>query len=105
MLLFIFDMENGVIGTMAVSQVSPGRKNYLKFEIDGSQSAVAWNWERPNEQLWLGYRDRPNQNRLRVNDLKEVRYESASSLIKNVYTDIQAYMAGTFSKPGDYPYF
>ena len=35
-------------------------KNRLSFEIDGSESALAWMGERP-EELWLGHRDRPNE--------------------------------------------
>jgi predicted dehydrogenase len=51
-------------GAVVVSQVSAGRKNSLRFEIDGSQGAVAWDSERP-EELWLGHRDRPNELLLR----------------------------------------
>jgi predicted dehydrogenase len=50
----------GARGVLTVSQVSAGRKNRLSFEIDGSQAALAWNSERPNE-LWVGRRDGPNQ--------------------------------------------
>ena len=56
--------ENGARGQFAVSQLSPGRKNSLQYEIDGSSSAVAWDSERP-EQLWIGHRDRPNELLLR----------------------------------------
>ena len=49
---------------VAVSQVSPGRKNSLQYEIDGSASAVAWDSEQP-DQLWIGHRDRPNELLLR----------------------------------------
>jgi len=56
--------DGGARGTMAVSQLSPGRKNSLGYEIDGSTSAVAWESEQP-EQLWIGHRDRPNELLLR----------------------------------------
>jgi predicted dehydrogenase len=52
--------ENGVRGVLTVSQVSSGRKNRLFFEINGSQSSLVWNSERPNE-LWIGHRTQPNQ--------------------------------------------
>jgi predicted dehydrogenase len=52
--------EGGVRGAVTVSQISAGRKNHLSFEIDGSESALAWVGERPDE-LWLGQRDRPNE--------------------------------------------
>jgi predicted dehydrogenase len=56
--------EGGARGSVAVSQVSPGRKNSLRYEIDGSSSAVAWDSEQP-DQLWIGHRDRPNEVLLR----------------------------------------
>jgi predicted dehydrogenase len=52
--------ENGARGVATVSQVSAGRKNSLSFEVDGSSGSVAWYSERP-EELWLGYRGRPNE--------------------------------------------
>lgn len=52
--------EGGARGVLTVSQVSAGRKNRLYYEIDGAQSAIAWDSERPNE-LWIGHRDRPNE--------------------------------------------
>jgi predicted dehydrogenase len=51
-------------GSFVASQVSPGRKTSLRFEVDGSGGAVAWDSER-HEELWLGHRDRPNEWLLR----------------------------------------
>jgi predicted dehydrogenase len=56
----IFEMENGARGSFVVSQVSAGRKNCFRFEIDGSKKAIAWNQENPNE-LWVGYREKANE--------------------------------------------
>jgi predicted dehydrogenase len=56
--------EGGGRGSMVVSQVSAGRKNSLRFEVDGSLGALAWDAERP-EELWLGHRGRPNETLLR----------------------------------------
>lgn len=52
--------DNGVHGSLTVSQVSSGRKNRQWFEVDGSRSAISWNQEEPNS-LWIGHRDQPNQ--------------------------------------------
>jgi predicted dehydrogenase len=52
--------ENGALGNMTISQISPGRRNTLEFEIDGSTAAAAWNSEHPDE-LWVGHRGRPNE--------------------------------------------
>jgi predicted dehydrogenase len=55
---------NGARGTLAVSQISAGRKNSLQWEIDGSAGSAAWDSETP-DHLWLGHRDRPNEILLR----------------------------------------
>ncbi len=52
--------ENGARGACVISQVSFGRKNALRIEVDGSQGALAWDGER-NEELWIGRRDRGNE--------------------------------------------
>ena len=52
--------ENGARGSLTVSQISAGHKNSLRFEIDGAESAAAWNSEQPDE-LWIGHRGRPNE--------------------------------------------
>jgi predicted dehydrogenase len=52
--------EGGARGAVAVSQISPGRKNRLSFEIDGARSSAAWSSEQPDE-LWVGHGQRPNE--------------------------------------------
>ncbi len=52
--------ENGARGSVAISQLSPGRKNSLQYEIAGSDSAAAWDSEQP-DQLWIGHREVPNE--------------------------------------------
>jgi predicted dehydrogenase len=52
--------EGGARGVCTLSQVSPGRRNDVRFQVDGSASALAWDGERP-EELWLGHRGRPNE--------------------------------------------
>jgi predicted dehydrogenase len=51
--------DGGARGAFKVSQVSAGRRNYLHFEVDGSEAALAWNAE-SHEELWLGRRNEPN---------------------------------------------
>ncbi len=60
----MFRFQNGGKGSLYVSQVTAGRKNCLRYEITGANSTLAWNSESPNE-LWIGYRDQPNQILLR----------------------------------------
>ncbi len=52
--------DDGVRGACVLSQVSFGRKNALRFEVDGSLGTLAWDAER-HEELWLGRRDRGNE--------------------------------------------
>jgi predicted dehydrogenase len=51
--------EGGVRGSCVLSQVSSGRKNATRIQVDASKGALAWDAER-NEELWLGHRDAPN---------------------------------------------
>jgi predicted dehydrogenase len=70
---------NGARGAMAVSQISPGRKNSLQWEIDGSDAAAAWDSETP-DHLWLGHRDRPNEILLRNPALMGAAGRAAAAL-------------------------
>jgi predicted dehydrogenase len=51
----MFRTERGVVGTMLVSQVSPGRKNHLHVEIACERASLRFEQERP-ETLWMGAR-------------------------------------------------
>ena len=52
----MFRTASGTLGTMLVSQVSPGRKNHLHLEIAGEHASVRFEQERP-ETLWVGTRE------------------------------------------------
>ncbi len=51
---------NGARGSVAISQISAGRKNSVQWEVDGSAAAAAWDSETP-DHLWIGHRGRPNE--------------------------------------------
>jgi predicted dehydrogenase len=51
-----FETDAGALGSVVVSQVSAGRKNRLWLEVDGSDEAVAFDQEQP-EELWCGSRE------------------------------------------------
>ena len=55
----LIHLEHGINGVFTVSQVSPGRKCALNFEINGSDGSLAWNGEDPNT-LWIGRRNEAN---------------------------------------------
>lgn len=56
----LLHFDGGARGSFVLSQVSFGRKNATRFEVDGSAGALAWDGER-NEELWIGRRDGPNE--------------------------------------------
>ena len=56
----LFELSGGGHGVFTVSQVAAGRKNRLYFEVDGSNCALSWDQESPNE-IWIGYRDKANE--------------------------------------------
>ena len=70
---------NGARGSVAVSQISAGRKNSLQWEIDGSRGSAAWDSEAP-DHLWLGHREKPNEILLRNPALMGVAGRAASAL-------------------------
>jgi predicted dehydrogenase len=51
-----FETDAGALGSVVISQVSPGRKNRLWLELDGAEEALAFDQEEP-ETLWCGRRE------------------------------------------------
>jgi predicted dehydrogenase len=60
----LLDLEGDCPAVLNVSQVSPGMRNRLTFEIDTPRASLQWNQEHPN-RLWIGRRDRPNEELVR----------------------------------------
>lgn len=50
-----FETNKGAIGSVVVSQVSPGSKNRLLVSLDGTEATLLFNQELP-ESLWVGRR-------------------------------------------------
>jgi predicted dehydrogenase len=108
--------ENGARGVLTVSQVSPGRKNRLFYEINGSKSSLGWDSERPNE-LWIGHRAAPNQTLIKDPSLlsPEARMtasypgghnEGFPDTFKQLYAKVYKYIFdGDFSQVPDFPTF
>ena len=108
--------EGGARGAVSISQISPGRKNSLQYEIDGSEAALAWDSEQP-DQAWIGHRDRPNEVLIRNPALMGPAGRAASALpgghvegffdtfcahFRAVYADV---VAGARSSSSGYPTF
>jgi predicted dehydrogenase len=108
--------DGGARGAVSVSQISPGRKNSLQYEIDGSESAWAWDSEQP-DQAWIGRRDTPNEILIRNPALLNAAGRAAAALpgghvegffdtfcahFRAVYADV---VAGAVSSSPGYPTF
>ncbi len=108
--------EGGARGSVAISQLSPGRKNSLQYEVDGSAAAAFWDSEQP-DQLWIGHRDRPNEILIRNPALMGPAGQAAAALpaghvegfadtfralFRAIYADVGN--GGPADKPG-YPTF
>ena len=108
--------DGGARGAVSISQISPGRKNSLVYEIDGSEGAWAWDSEQP-DQAWAGHRERPNEILIRNPALMGPAGQAASALpaghvegffdthcahFRAVYADV---VAGAPSSSSRYPTF
>jgi len=49
----LFETDQGAIGSVVVSQASPGRKNRLWFSFDGQNASYSFDQELP-DSLWVG---------------------------------------------------
>lgn len=110
----LLEMDNGSHGVLTVNQCAAGRKNRLYFEIDGSNSSLSWDQERPNE-LWVGRRDAPNQTIMKDPSLL---YEGAREYAhypgghneaypdgpKNLFRNVYGFIAGD-REGGDFATF
>ncbi len=47
--VFLAKFANGALGTFEATRLAPGRKNYNRFEINGSKGSLVWCFERLNE--------------------------------------------------------
>jgi predicted dehydrogenase len=106
--------RGGARGSCVVSQISAGRKNAIRFEVDASRGSLAWDGE-AHEQLWLGRRDAPNELLLRNPTLMDASARATTHLpaghaegfadtFRELYRSV--YRAVAAGEPGsDYPTF
>jgi predicted dehydrogenase len=52
----LFETDHGAIGSIVISQVSPGRKNRLWLSVDGADASYQFDQEQP-DSLWIGARE------------------------------------------------
>jgi predicted dehydrogenase len=108
--------DGGARGSLVLSQVATGRKNSIRYEVDGSGGALAWEGER-HEELWIGHRDAPNEMLLRNpallrpeaarwTHLPVAHAEGFASTFRELYRAVYADVArGAPSESPDYPTF
>ncbi len=96
-------LSGGAQGNLWVSQVTPGRKNQVWFEVIGSERTLQWNSERPDE-MWIGSRDEVNQVALRnpgmmpaaaaaFSDLPAGHAEGYADAFKGLFRDFYRHIA------------
>jgi predicted dehydrogenase len=51
-----FETDQGALGSVVISQVSPGHKNRLWFSLDGADASLSFDQQMP-ETLWVGTRE------------------------------------------------
>ena len=55
--LFLAKFKNGALGSFEATRVAPGRKNYNRLEINGSEGSIVFNFERMNELEFYSRKD------------------------------------------------
>jgi predicted dehydrogenase len=112
----LLHFENEARGVMTVSQVSPGRKTRLWFEIDGTEGSLSFDSESPN-QLWIGRRDRacevlPKDPALQTPESRGYAAypgghpEGYPDTFVQLFKDVYGYIAaGDFRAPRTFPTF
>lgn len=76
---FIARFQNGALGTFEASRFAVGRKNYNRFEINGSKGSLAFNLERMNELEFYNNSDPEDKRGFRLIQVTEKTHPYASS--------------------------
>ena len=64
--MFLAKFKNGALGTFEASRFAVGRKNYNRFEINGSKGSVVFNLERMNELEYYNNEDPQGEHGFRL---------------------------------------
>ncbi len=106
----------GARACMFVSQVSPGRKYCIRFEIAGQNQSLYWD-SQESENLWIGRRDAPNlafkrdaslmyEGARTATDYPGGHNEGYPDTFKMLFRDFYRYVAaGDFTAPRPFPTF
>lgn len=114
----MFKFEDDIKGLLIASQVCPGRKQFIEWEINASKKSLSWNGEEPNV-LWIGNRSTYNSyfikdaNIMNKNSKKYAHYsvgltegypDTWKNIFMNIYQDILRSNRNN-KKIQDYPTF
>lgn len=110
--LFLVRFENGAIGSIEATRFALGRKNYNRFEINGSKGSLVFNMERMNELEVYLQDDPPHIRGFRVVQASDSMHPFMSAwwpvghiigyehtFINLVYTMLKAFDKGEEFKP------
>ena len=112
----LLHFDNEAHGVVTVSQVSPGRKARLWFEIDGSKASLVFDSEAPNT-LWIGRREQASEIMPKDPSLQSPESrgyaaypaghaEGYPDTFVQLFKDFYAYVAaGDFKAPRTFPTF
>lgn len=56
----IIRCQNGALGTVTSSQISHGRENDVRIEVDGTKASLEWHQEEPNK-MWVKVNGQPHR--------------------------------------------
>lgn len=85
----MFKFEDGAKGVLISAQVCPGRKQFIEWEINGSEKSLSWNGQKPNV-LWIGKRSGSNEILIKdpnILDEKVKKYASYPAGLTEGYPD------------------
>ncbi|MGQ9880876.1 MAG: Gfo/Idh/MocA family protein [Armatimonadota bacterium] len=110
--LFLVRFENGAIGSIEATRFALGRKNYNRFEINGSKGSLVFNMERMNELEVYVQDDPPHVRGFRVVQASDSVHPFMSAwwpvghiigyehtFINLVYSMLKAFNKGEVFKP------
>jgi predicted dehydrogenase len=110
--LFLVRFENGAIGSIEATRFALGRKNYNRFEINGSKGSLVFNMERMNELEVYFHDDPPHVRGFRVVQASDSMHPFMSAwwpvghiigyehtFVNLVYTMLKAFDKGEEFKP------
>ena len=97
--LVSFRLSNGALANMVLSEITPGRSNYLEINITGSKKAFWWNTEDLN-RYHIGIKGQPVQEHVLA--FGDGFNASIGNMLSDVYKDIES---GQMSKSHLYASF